>query len=262
MHRRTALRVGGLALASLALGGTAVNRARRPEPRVLLLGDSLTYGQTGPGTALPGGFRAPLHALLQERGVAHRFVGTRSDNASPELVDSGQDAHDGWPGYRIDQAAALVPVDLEAADVAVVLLGTNDLDQLHDPFGRPDLRAAEQVEAFAARAADRLGALLDTLPVRRTVLVVPPPYLRAPGDLRPDPASAAFDGALRALAAQRPDALLADGWAPFVRGDGAVDRARVAHDGTHLHPAGYRALASALVDPLATALEGTPVRRT
>lgn len=232
LPRRTLLTAAGAALGAAALG--AGTREERPAPSVLLLGDSLTYGQTGPTSAHPGGFRAPLHELLVARGVAHRFTGSRRDNGTLALVRAGQDAHEGWPGYRVDQAAEL---PLQPADVALVLLGTNDVGQRRHP----------------ARTAERLSALLVRLPVRAAVVVAPPPYLRSGRDLLPDPASA--DLAAAVLERGDDDRVRhVDAWTPFLRPDGTADRALVALDGTHLEPAGYGLLARLVAPALADAL--------
>ena len=91
--------------------------------RVLLLGDSITFGFD-----TPGGFRAPLwETLTEEQNVWVDFIGDRSDNNDPSVFHDGD--HQGVPGKRAAQVVNNDLPDLVANhphDIALILLGTND----------------------------------------------------------------------------------------------------------------------------------------
>jgi len=96
--------------------------------RILPLGDSITDG-----FSVPGGYRAPLFRLCTNAGYEVRFLGTQTDNGAPEI---GNANHEGHSGFRIDEIAAGIPGWLESLDdpdVILLLIGTNDYGQNHDP---------------------------------------------------------------------------------------------------------------------------------
>lgn len=63
--------------------------------RILPAGDSITASSD----ELRGGYRGALQDLLDEFGVAHQYVGTRTDRSAG--VRDG--AHDGYPGWSMTQ---------------------------------------------------------------------------------------------------------------------------------------------------------------
>ncbi|MCU0748260.1 MAG: Ig-like domain-containing protein, partial [Akkermansiaceae bacterium] len=98
------------------------------------LGDSITRGSNRinyPNGAIPGGYRRELGARLAIAGIAHDFVGSRSDNAA-----AGMDPHhNGLDGIRTDQVLANINTWLAVnPNVVLMHLGTNDMLQ-HVPVG-------------------------------------------------------------------------------------------------------------------------------
>ncbi len=91
------------------------------------LGDSITLGGYGLGEHGEGGYRGPLHQLLQRSGTPMDFVGTMYDppGNSPALH------HEGHIGLRIDELTATLEEKLTVSepDVILLLAGTNDLIQ-------------------------------------------------------------------------------------------------------------------------------------
>src|SRR4051812_13367667 len=87
---------------AVATIGPASPAAAADPVEIYPLGDSITWGYT-PTTASPGGYRAPLDAILTRAGVDHLFVGTMQDNPTPAMTATAQDHHDGHQGYRVDQ---------------------------------------------------------------------------------------------------------------------------------------------------------------
>lgn len=140
-----------LALTTLVAPTTAPAYGDAPDPagtantatrtlRILPLGASFTHGYP-----VPGGYRNRLEDRLADAGVRADFVGTRSNGPS-SLADR---AHEGHPGWRIDQVARIAPevVTYHRPDVVLLLVGTNDLLQNHD----------------VDRAPQRLGRLVDAV---------------------------------------------------------------------------------------------------
>ena len=96
--------------------------------RILPLGDSITDGYS-----VPGGYRAPLLQLCTNAGYTVCFLGTQTNNGVPGI---GNANHEGHSGFRIDEIAAGIPGWLDSVDdpdVILLLLGTNDYGQNHDP---------------------------------------------------------------------------------------------------------------------------------
>lgn len=97
--------------------------------RILPLGDSLTRGNNDinhPDGDIPGGYRRSLDAAMMSTGVPHDFIGSRSDNAAPDMDPH----HEGNPGWRTDELLAIAPAAIADEPHAVLLLaGTNDILQ-------------------------------------------------------------------------------------------------------------------------------------
>jgi lysophospholipase L1-like esterase len=98
--------------------------------RIMPLGDSITDGYT-----IPGGYRVPLCQMLIDAGYSVEFVGSMTDNNRAPFYDLH---HEGHSGYRIDQITSGFPSWIESAgdpDIILLLIGTNDYGQKHDPAG-------------------------------------------------------------------------------------------------------------------------------
>lgn len=100
-------------LASSCIGASSI--------RIMPLGDSITYGYPA-----PGGYRTRLYSLLASEGYSFDFVGSLTDNGSPDLPDPN---HEGHPGWRAIDLSANIAGWLNVSDPDVILLhiGTNDL---------------------------------------------------------------------------------------------------------------------------------------
>jgi lysophospholipase L1-like esterase len=116
-------------------------RQARPDvPRVMPLGDSITFGD---GSSHGAGYRGDLWHALADVGYDVDFVGSEQDGTFPDPD------HEGHPGWEIDDITDQVVRWLTRWRPTVVLLhiGTNDLDR----------------DADVKRAPARLATLVDTI---------------------------------------------------------------------------------------------------
>lgn len=130
-------------LAGLSPAAPVTWGAQKPRqniPRIMPLGDSITYGD---GSSHGAGYRKDLWHALSDAGYDVDFVGSERDGAIPDPD------HEGHPGWEIDDIADHVVRWLRLWSPTVVLLhlGTNDLDR----------------NADVRRAPARLAALIDTI---------------------------------------------------------------------------------------------------
>jgi lysophospholipase L1-like esterase len=208
---------------------------------VWALGDSLTYGVSWPADT-PGGWRGLVADALPDL----EWLGSSTDNPAP-----GHDGarHDGHPGWRLDEIAALV-ADGPHADIVVVQGGSNDVIQRWAP-GRPfhqhyDEFDEEERTVFAADTLGRYDALLSAVAAtgaRVVTWTVPP--IGPGGALYGSPSVADLNAGILAIA-ERHGALLADlntALAP----DGRVTPGNVGADGVHPTPNGYAVMAGVLI---------------
>lgn len=156
------------ALACAIAAASAAHARALPTVRVLPLGDSITFGcgsDAAPPdwyaccTPLSGGYRAPLWAALNGSGVnaTIQMVGTQSNG--PAWVPEPQRAHEGHPGWTINEIAGLQAkwVALQP-DVVLLMAGTNDVTQGHSNA------------TMQADYAKLLASLRGTLPAARLVV--------------------------------------------------------------------------------------------
>jgi len=207
----------------LAIGldpaGSAARASGAPTLSVYPLGDSITYGLSGPDASTPGGYRGYLASDLSTLNIQVSYQGTSTANP-PVSADLNSFRHDGHPGFRIDQ----VETDIHNSDpssgseggywmtggsghssihpdVVVLLIGTNDVLQAFDPgrhypggYQGSDVGERSQ---FVSDMTQRLWSLLSQLehldPGLRLVLCTAPPI----GLQSRDPTIAAYDQALR-----------------------------------------------------------------
>ncbi|MDA3923971.1 MAG: GDSL-type esterase/lipase family protein [Kiritimatiellae bacterium] len=96
----------------------------RPEPpktiRIMPLGDSITYG-----VPVVGGYRIPLYSALTDAGYNVDYVGTQTSN-SEGMADPDHEGHSGWTIGGLDANIALWLSQIEAPDVVLLHIGTND----------------------------------------------------------------------------------------------------------------------------------------
>lgn len=180
-------------LLALALADAAL-----PVIRILPLGDSITFG-CGSDAAPPnwyacctpssGGYRMPLWAALNESAInaTIQMVGTESNG--PEFMPISQRAHEGHPGWVINQIATLQSKWVALTpDVVLLMAGTNDVGQKHANA------------TIVADMAKLLASLRATLPAARILVTS---ILSIYSSDNPDlPASVdAYNAALPALVA-------------------------------------------------------------
>lgn len=178
---RSLLRV--LIYPCIAAIGIANSEAQPPPTRILPLGDSLTSG-----TSVVGAYRNGLYQLLESAGYQVDFVGTLNDAANPTLPDRD---HQGMGGYRIDQLQSGLPwwlKRIEAPDVVLLMIGTNDFSANFDPANAP------------ARLTSLISDLATRLPFAKIIVATLP--------LRTDSASleaqqAAFNAAIPGIVANQ-----------------------------------------------------------
>lgn len=165
----------GVAMSMAAVASAA-------EPVCLLpLGDSITAG-------VEGGWRKPLVERLEQKyGLTVTTVGSVVDPALP----AGRQAHEGHPGWRLDQLTTNLIGRNEAEvgprggywltgghdtgreairpTVVTVMAGINDLNQMFvDPRGRP---MSERSDEILSTLQSRMRALVGTLPADATLLL-------------------------------------------------------------------------------------------
>lgn len=105
------------------------------------LGDSITSGH-----GYEGGYRIELFRRAVAAGKWMTFQGSQSNGPTIVGGTTFPQAHEGHPGFRIDQLLPLVP-EIDVPHIVLLMAGANDLGQQHD----------------LARAPERLGFLLDRL---------------------------------------------------------------------------------------------------
>lgn len=281
------------ALTTMVVAVPAARAAAVTAPAVWPLGDSITYGLSGGATLAgttqqsqtPGGYRAALDSDLNQDGSIHQFVGTLTGNSTPVLTAEGQSGHDGHPGYRVDQITADLdgsaggPTDDGGSwmtrashpvvpDVAIVLIGGNDILQHYDPgavfptsTGQADYSDPAQVATFVSDLAGRLQGLItrietlhpgtgivlsDTTPIGTgAVDAVTPPYARA------------VQGVADQERAAGVTVDFVDIWSDFVESTPQgqmVVPGLIGSDGIHPTPAGYQVIANAFRAPLESLL--------
>ncbi|MFC8077741.1 SGNH/GDSL hydrolase family protein [Streptomyces sp. NPDC057307] len=124
--------------------------------RIMPLGDSITDGYT----TYPGGYRVALWQRLTVDGHHITFVGSQT-NGPAEL---GTRAHEGHPGWRIDQLDANINTWLRDTDPHIILLliGTNDMNQNYDIDNAPQ-RLSQLIDHILA-AQPHCELLVATVP--------------------------------------------------------------------------------------------------
>jgi lysophospholipase L1-like esterase len=106
-------------------------RAAANPVRIMPLGASITQGFLG----THAGYRGPLHTMLDQARIPHRFVGSASDN--PGQLPADQRQHEGHPGWVIADGNgdgglrkhidAWLAEGAADPDIALILVGSNDV---------------------------------------------------------------------------------------------------------------------------------------
>jgi len=106
-----------------------------------------------------GGYRAPLWAALNSSAINASIVMVGTQNAGPAWLPAEGRAHEGHPGWTINQIAGLRATwTALAPDVVLVKAGTNDVGQ-----GHSNVSMAADLDAL-------LRALRESLPAARLLI--------------------------------------------------------------------------------------------
>lgn len=135
-------------------------------PDIIPLGDSITYGS---GAA--GGYRTKLYQQLHAVDFDFRFIGSSTENSSDVLRRAKQTAHEGHPGYRIDQIAG----NLDGNDGTggnnggYWFTGTDDRDPVYPEFvllhiGTNDIAQGYDRSHMAQRLDDLVTQIVSDRP--------------------------------------------------------------------------------------------------
>lgn len=181
--------------------------------RIMPLGDSLTHGET-----LPGSYRTELWSRLRADNISPDFVGTQV-NGPPTLPD--QD-HQGHRGYRIDQIAASVDGWLTATQPQFVLLmiGTNDAIQNYQFANAP------------VRLRSLLRQITDRAPTAEVLVASIPPMTNAARQQRVLEYNAQVPGVVSELVGEGRRVRFVDMYS-------ALTTADLIADGIHFNAGGY-----------------------
>jgi lysophospholipase L1-like esterase len=92
--------------------------------KIMLLGDSVTYGVKGTSDRNSGGYRPELWQKFVADGLPVKFVGSSSNG--PDTL--GDKTHEGHPGWTINQITNSIDewLDTTEPDLILLMIGTND----------------------------------------------------------------------------------------------------------------------------------------
>jgi lysophospholipase L1-like esterase len=177
---------------------------------IMPLGDSITAGYTGdPTQVAPGGYRNNLYADLTADGININFVGTSTQNPSPLLTANNETENEGASGYLIEGVplasypGGFYPGLYENIDtwfssfqpnIVLLMIGTNDIN----------------MDIDLANAPARLGMLLDKITADDPGGIIILSTLIYTTDPTLNPLVAAYNAAMPAVAATRPNVVLVD----------------------------------------------------
>jgi lysophospholipase L1-like esterase len=228
---------------------------------IMPLGDSITKGVRDPAPSFAG-YRARLFERLRSAGIPFQFVGATTGSSNPAMVAAGEQWHNGYGTFRVDEIHA----NLDGVqtcrsgdnncggywltgghgtgrgevypDIVLIMAGTNDIHQ----------------DTPVTTICSRMTALLDWFAVHRPrtkviiAQIVPYDDVSNKSHGRND-AVKAFNRWLRdTIPAKYPRATLVDMYAPFVDASGNLKHASNAPDAIYLsdgiHPShgGYIAM--------------------
>lgn len=164
----------GAMTALVLLGGNAAQAAEGATKRIMVYGDSNTWGyvpvESGPTTRYPADVRWPgvLQAALGpdyeviDEGLSARTTDL-PDPTLPQISGAGLDGS----AYLPAAIATHLPLDL-----VVIMLGTNDVKKM---FNRSPLRIALGVGKLADIVAQTKGGVGTSYPAPKVLILCPPP---------------------------------------------------------------------------------------
>lgn len=130
----------------------------RAQTRIMLLGDSITRGESGPSTD-DVGYRNDLAALLDEENVSYDFVGQFADGTG---FDNHHEGHDGRrANFILSQINTILQNN--SPDVVLLHIGTNDVSN-GDPLASTRDEIADIVQAIADFDPDTRIVLPSLIP--------------------------------------------------------------------------------------------------
>jgi lysophospholipase L1-like esterase len=220
---------------------------------IMPLGDSITAGYSGttPEVA-PGGYRNHLYSGLKAAGIKFEFDGTSTQNPSPLLLSARQERNQGASGFLIrgiplaSYPGGFYPGLYESLDgwfrefrpdIVLLMIGTNDIN----------------MDVDLANAPARLGDLLDKITANDRKCRIVLSTLIYTLDPKVNPKVTAYNAALPAVAASRPNVTLVDNSKIL---DLTTDYA------SDLHPnrQGYDKLGDALADEVLSLMRASPAK--
>ncbi|UEM24746.1 SGNH/GDSL hydrolase family protein (plasmid) [Skermanella mucosa] len=234
----------------MLLGGSAAQAAEGATKRIMVYGDSNTWGyvpvESGPTTRYPEDVRWPgvLRAALGpgyeviDEGLSARTTDL-PDPTLPQISGAGLDGS----AYLPAAIASHLPLDL-----VVIMLGTNDLKKM---FNRSPLRIALGVGKLADIVNQSKGGVGTSYPAPRVLILCPPPL----GTVAPPERAERFAGGIeksKALPAYY-EAVAEAAGAGFL--DVGTLTATDGVDGIHLTAAAHRAIGNGVADKVRTILK-------
>jgi lysophospholipase L1-like esterase len=234
----------------MLLAGSAAQAAEGAAKRILVYGDSNTWGyipvESGPTTRYPEDVRWPgvLQAALGpgyeviDEGLSARTTDI-PDPTLPHISGAGLDGSAYLPGA----IATHLPLDL-----VVIMLGTNDGKKM---FNRSPLRIALGVGKLVDIVAQTKGGVGTSYPVPKVLVLCPPPL----GALAPPERAERFAGGVeksKALPAYY-EAIARAAGADFL--DVGTLTATDGVDGVHLTAAAHTAIGTGVAEKARAILE-------
>ncbi|UEM07665.1 SGNH/GDSL hydrolase family protein (plasmid) [Skermanella rosea] len=234
----------------MLLGGNAAQAAEGAAKRIMVYGDSNTWGyvpvESGPTTRYPEDVRWPgvLQAALGpdyeiiDEGLSARTTDV-PDPTLPHISGAGLDGS----AYLPAAIATHLPLDL-----VVIMLGTNDVKKM---FNRSPLRIALGVGKLADIVTQTKGGVGTSYPAPKVLILCPPPL----GTVAPPERAERFAGGVeksKALPAHY-EAIAKAAGADFL--DVGKLTATDGVDGIHLSATAHKAIGNGVAEKVRTILK-------
>ncbi|MDB5446835.1 MAG: hypothetical protein JWQ97_2152 [Phenylobacterium sp.] len=217
-------------IANLATGVVAY------EPKIMPLGDSITYGI---GSTTVGGYRGPLWDLLRADGLTVNFVGS---NPFASIDDPDNEGHGGWTITDIDgQVGTWIPA--AQPDVVLLIIGTNDTSRTPRPT----------TDVLIGRLSHLIDDIIAAQPGHPPKIFIGPSPV--PNDNQPADRIAAiqaYDAAIPDLVAQKRAAGVDITFVDMSDLSPSTDMSLPPDPGVHPNPIGYQKIAEHWYDALLT----------
>lgn len=123
------------------------SNAQTPPIRIMPLGDSITDGSSFDSPDGTGGYRGPLYNSLTTAGYNVDYIGSLTVN-STQLVEKNHEGHGGWRIDQLDTNMAGWLGSMDAPDVVLMHIGTNDFGQ-----GLDTVNAINRLDALILKIA-------------------------------------------------------------------------------------------------------------